>query len=98
METHMGIVFDWDARKARSNATKHGVTFEEGSTVLGDPLSLTIVDPTHSDPDDERFVTIGSSHRDRLLVVAHQDEDETIRIISVRKAMRHERKDYEKSE
>ena len=91
----MGIVVDWDSRKAKSNHTKHGVSFEEGSTVFGDPLSLTIADPAHSRPGEERFVTIGSSYLGRLLVVAHRDQDENIRIISARKAARRERKGYE---
>ena len=91
----MGIVFDWDSRKAKSNHAKHGVSFEEGSTVFGDPLSLTIADPAHSRPGQERFVTIGSSYLGRMLVVVHRDDDENIRIISARKATRRERKDYE---
>ena len=53
----MGIVFDWDSRKAKSNQTKHGVSFEEASTVFGDPLSLTIADPAQSRRAEERFVT-----------------------------------------
>lgn len=91
----MGIVFDWDPRKAKSNHAKHGVSFEEASTVFGDPLSLTIVDPAHSRPTEERFVTIGNSYLGGLLVVTHRDEGENIRIISARKATRRERKDYE---
>ena len=91
----MGIVFDWDSRKAKSNQSKHGVSFEEASTVFGDPMSLTIADPAHSRPAEERFVTIGSSYLGRLLVVVHRDEDKSTRIISARKAARRERKDYE---
>ncbi len=91
----MGIVFDWDLRKAKSNHAKHGVSFEEASTVFGDPLSLTIIDPSHSRVAEERFVTIGNSYLGQLLLVAHRDEGETIRIISARKATRRERKDYE---
>ena len=91
----MGIVFDWDLRKAKSNRAKHGVSFEEASTVFGDPLSLTIADPSHSRWAEERLVTIGSSYLGRLLVIVHRDEDESIRIISARKAARRERKDYE---
>ncbi len=91
----MGIVFDWDLRKAQSNRAKHGVSFEEASTVFGDPLSLTITDPAHSRLAQERFVTMGSSYLGRLLVVVHRDKDESIRIISARKAARRERKDYE---
>jgi uncharacterized DUF497 family protein len=91
----MGIVFEWDSRKARSNYAKHGVSFEEASTVFGDLLSLTIPDPSHSRPGEERFVTMGTSYLGRLLVVAHRDQQENIRIISARQATRRERKDYE---
>ena len=58
----MPLTFEWDEKKARLNARKHGVAFEEASTVFGDAGSLTIRDPAHSDTE-ERFVTIGSSHR-----------------------------------
>lgn len=91
----MGIVFDWDARKAKNNLAKHGVSFEEASTVFGDPLALTISDPSHSRLGEERFVTIGGSFLRRLLVIVHCDEDENIRIISARRATRRERNDYE---
>ena len=91
----MGIVFDWDPRKAKSNHAKHGVSFEDASTVFGDPLSLTIVDPSHSRPAEERFVTIGNSFLGNLLLVAHRDEGEDVRIISACKATRRERNDYE---
>ena len=91
----MGIVFDWDSRKAKSNQSKHGVSFEEASTVFSDPLSLTIADPARSRVAEERLVTIGNSYLGRLLVIVHRDEDDNIRIISARKAVRRERKDYE---
>jgi len=93
----MGIVFEWDSRKAKRNYAKHRVSFEEASTVFGDPLSLTIADPSHSRPAEERLVTIGGSYLGRLLVVVHCDVAESIRIISARKATRRERKDYEES-
>jgi uncharacterized DUF497 family protein len=63
----MPLSFEWD-QKARSNATKHGVRFDEASTVFGDALSLTISDPAHSQTED-RFVTLGRSHRGKLLVI-----------------------------
>ena len=91
----MGIVFEWDSRKARTNYAKHRVSFEEASTVFGDVLSLTIADPSHSRPGEERFVTIGSSYVGRVLVVVHCDVGESIRIINARRATRRERKDYE---
>lgn len=57
----MPLSFEWDANKARLNLAKHDVTFEEASTVFGDPLSLTISDPAHSQAED-RFIIIGESH------------------------------------
>jgi uncharacterized DUF497 family protein len=91
----MPLTFEWDARKARSNLAKHGVGFEEASTVFGDPLSLTIPDPEHSKIED-RFVTMGSPFTGKLLVVVHTDRGNNIRIISARRASRRERKSYEK--
>ncbi|MCL5264729.1 MAG: BrnT family toxin [Chloroflexi bacterium] len=68
----MGLVFEWDTRKAELNERKHGISFEEAATVLGDPLSLTILDPIHSEAE-ERFITIGRSIDRRLLVVVHTE-------------------------
>jgi len=92
----MALTFEWDANKARTNLAKHGIAFEEASTVFGDPPSLTIPDPVHSATED-RFVTIGSSHRGKLLVVVHTERDDNIRIISARIASRQERRVYEKA-
>lgn len=92
----MALTFEWDEKKARSNAGKHGISFDEGSTVFGDPLSLTIPDPSHSEVE-ERFVTMGSSHRGKLLVVVHTERGDNIRIISARPANRRERKAYEET-
>jgi uncharacterized DUF497 family protein len=90
----MPLNFEWDDKKAKSNAKKHGARFEEASTVFADGLSLTIQDPAHSQVED-RFVTIGSSYRGRLLVVVHTERGDNIRIISARRASRRERKSYE---
>jgi uncharacterized DUF497 family protein len=90
----MGLSFEWDEDKAKANIKKHKVSFEEASTVFGDPLSRTIFDPLHSDEED-RFIILGESNRRRLLVVVLTDRDERIRIISARTATRRERKDYE---
>ena len=87
--------FSWDNQKAASNQRKHGVTFEEGSTVLSDILSITIPDPLHPEME-ARFVTIGLSDNQRLLIVVHTDRGPAIRIISARVATAHERKRYEK--
>ena len=85
---------EWDSSKALSNLKKHGVSFEEASTALSDPMAATGADPDHSITED-RFVTFGVSERGRLIVVAHTDEGETIRIISARTASRGERELYE---
>lgn len=84
----------WDPRKARSNVRKHGVSFEEAATAVSDPLATTGADPDHSVTED-RYITFGVSARGRLLVVAHTEEYETIRIISARRASKGERKLYE---
>ena len=91
----MGLAFASDESKAAVNRRKHGVTFEEASTVFADPLSVTIYDPVHSD-DEDRFIILGESQRRRLLVVVFTDRGDRIRIISARVASRRERKDYEK--
>ena len=94
----MPIRFEWDVRKERRNLQKHGVGFDEASTLFGDTLSITIPDPEDSD-DEERWVTMGFSHRQRLLVVVHteQDEQQVVRIISARPADPDERREYEES-
>lgn len=92
----MSLTFEWDLRKARSNFVKHGVGFEEASTVFGDPLSFTIPDPDHS-VAEERYITLGRAFTSKLLVVVHTDRDDNIRIISARRASRRERKFYEKN-
>jgi uncharacterized protein len=90
------MTFEWDEQKAADNAQKHGVTFEEASTAFGDPLSVTIDDPDHSEAED-RFVLLGMSHTGRLVVVVHTARGDAIRLVSARLAMRRERKDYEQA-
>ena len=90
----MPIKYVWDPRKARVNFRKHGITFTEASTVFADILAITVRDPDHSD-DEERWVTLGHSARQRLLVVVHTEEQETIRLIGARLANRLERRKYE---
>jgi uncharacterized DUF497 family protein len=85
---------EWDARKARENLRKHGVSFEEASSVFFDSLSATGDDPDHS-ADEGRFVTFGVSSLGRLLVVAHVERGDAIRIISARRTTRAERNLYE---
>ena len=90
----MSLSFEWDAAKADANWKKHGILFEEASTIFCDPLSLTIPDPLHSDEED-RWVTTGESHQRRLLVVVTTDRGDTIRLVSARRATRRERRNYE---
>lgn len=84
----------WDPWKAASNLRKHDVSFEEASTVFADSLASTAADPDHS-LGQARWITFGESVRGRLLVVAHADEGDIIRIISARVATRHETRFYE---
>ena len=91
----MPLSFEWDEKKARANAAKHGVAFEEAATVFADTRSLTIPDPAHSQVED-RFIILGVSEAGKLLVVVHTERGDHLRIISARRASRRERKDYEK--
>jgi uncharacterized DUF497 family protein len=92
----MGLLFEWDSKKARRNLATHGISFDEASTAFRDPLSVTINDPLHSE-DEERLVLIGQSHRDRLLVIVHIERGDRIRIISARLATKKERLRYEEN-
>lgn len=89
--------FDWDKNKAVSNFAKHNVSFEEATTVFGDPLSDTFDDPDHS-AEEQRFLIIGHSEQGRLLFASHTDDGETVRIISAREPTRTEREKYERGE
>ena len=93
----MPLRFTWDRRKAAANLSKHGVSFPEAASAFGDPLSITIPDPDHS-LDEEHFILIGRSIRQHLVVVAHVERGDTIRIISARTASRRERRFYEEGE
>ncbi|WP_289032098.1 BrnT family toxin [uncultured Paraglaciecola sp.] len=88
--------FEWDSAKAESNLNKHGVSFDEASTVFFDELARLIPDPDSSNLE-ERFIILGQSKFHKLLVVCHcyRDEEQKIRIISARKADKHERRSYE---
>jgi uncharacterized DUF497 family protein len=90
----MDLEFEWDPRKAAANLRKHGVAFEEAVTAFADPHSITISDPDHS-VDEDRFILIGRSTVQRLLVVVHLERGERIRLISARLAARRERRTYE---
>ena len=86
--------FEWDPQKADGNLRKHGVSFQEGASVLADPFSVTYHDPDHS-VSEHRFITLGESRVGRLLMVAHTDRGDSIRIISARRLTRQERRQYE---
>ncbi len=88
-----GIEFEWDRDKERSNVAKHGVAFLEAIAVFGDPREVVIFDPDHS-RDEDRFVSIGLSDRGRLLVVSYTERSRKTRIISARRATRHEEATY----
>ena len=89
--------FSWDPKKAAANLKKHGVSFEEASTVFGDPLALLMTDPDHSREED-RYVLLGMSTRQRLLVLAFAERPPLTRLISARRATRIERRSYEEEE
>lgn len=87
--------FDWDEKKAASNLTKHGVSFNEAATVFGDLLGWTFPDRDHSQ-SEQRWITIGVSESGRILVISHTDRaDAEVRMISARRATKRERKFYE---
>jgi hypothetical protein len=90
------LLFEWDPNKAKENLEIHGVSFDEAGTAFRDALSLAIYDPLHSEAED-RFVLLGNSHKDRLLVVVHTVRGDNIRLISARKAAKKERKQYEEN-
>jgi len=89
--------FEWDPQKAASNQRKHGVAFQEAASVLSDSLSITYHDPDHS-ITEHRFITVGMSQSGRVLMVAHTDRGDNIRIISARRTTHQERKHYEEGE
>ena len=90
----VGYIFEWDPDKAEANLSKHGVSFAEGVTAFGDPLSMNMPDPDHSE-GEQRFIVLGMSDRYRLLVISYTQRPPRTRIISARLATRHERKQYE---
>lgn len=92
MYYNYAVRFTWDSRKAATNVRKHGVSFEEAASVFADPLGLAVEDAVHPG----RSLLIGLSERERVLVTVYSEVDEdTIRIISARRATSHERRHYE---
>lgn len=86
--------FDWDENKASGNLSKHEISFEEAKTVFSDVLYVDFYDPDHSDAE-ERYLIIGESNRERLLIVSYTERGDSIRLISAREVTRSEREVYE---
>ena len=86
--------FEWDPAKEARNIKKHNVSFKEAVTILGNPLSITIHDPDHSE-DEDRYLTVGCSSKGGFLIVAHTERGDNIRIINARKLTKSEKKSYE---
>jgi uncharacterized protein len=93
-ESPSGPKITWDLRKARANLRKHKVSFEEAETVFRDWLSVTKPDPDHS-LTERRFLTLGLSSKQRLILVAHTEDPDELRVISARRPTRSERDAYE---
>jgi len=96
----MNYNFEWDPVKAAGNLKKHGVSFEEATEVFVDPLQLSILDDTCE--SEERWITLGNTKLRKLRLVVHtflvyDDQQVCIRIISARRATRHEQKQYKES-
>ena len=88
------MIYEWSAAKAGINLQKHGVSFEEASTVFLDPFASTFSDPDHS-AAEVREITIGHTARHGLIFVAHCQRGDRTRIISARKVTKREREQYE---
>ncbi len=93
----MDFIFEWDDVKAERNRRNHGVSFDETQTVFIDYLSVMKPDVEHSNTE-ERLLIIGTSHKNRVIVVSYTERGDIIRLISARKATRHERKQYEEDD
>ena len=94
----MQYIFEWDPVKAKTNLSKHGVSFEEASEIFLDPLQLSLIDSEH----EERWITLGNTKSHKLHLVVHtfltyHQEQVTVRIISARTATAHEQRQYEDS-
>ena len=91
------MIYEWDPKKAAANLTKHKVSFDEATGVFTDPFALTFDDPDHS-LDEKRFITIGTSSKQRILFLAHADRGEDhVRIIHARPATKTEAHAYQES-
>lgn len=88
--------YEWNPEKAKVNLQKHQVDFEEASSIFDDPQFITFLDEEHS-ADEERYITIGLSNKNRLLIVAHTERNDNIRIISARKVTKNEERFYQET-
>jgi len=84
-------VYEWDADKASENFRKHGVDFADAATALTDEYAVTISD---NHPDEERFISLAMDALGRVLVVVYTWREDTVRLISARKATKPERRQY----
>lgn len=89
----MPLSFEWDPAKAATNLAKHGISFESAATAFGDPRSLVIPDPAHSQIEN-RFILLGQTSQGLMVVVVHVERGDRIRLISARRASRKERNMY----
>jgi len=92
------IKFTWDKTKAKSNQRKHGVSFEEATTVFYDDFALEFYDESHAQLEEDRYLMLGLSAKTRILLVCHcfKEDESTIRIISARKATKNETSFYKR--
>ncbi|NJN46377.1 MAG: BrnT family toxin [Candidatus Competibacteraceae bacterium] len=92
--------FEWDPKKEKINFQQHGITFEQASYVFADPYALNKYDNEHSEEDEDRWLLLGKSMNEVVLVVVHtfkdQDGIELVRIISARKATKNESTEYQR--
>jgi uncharacterized DUF497 family protein len=88
------VQFEWNTEKAEANLKKHQVSFDEAKTVFDDPLFVIFADPDHSF-EENRFIIMGESNQNQLLVVSYTERTSATRLISAREATRPERKKYE---
>ncbi len=86
--------FHWDEEKAEKNLKKHGVSFEEASTVWDDLFFIDFYDEEHS-IDENRFLIVGESKQNKLLIVSYVERENSVRIISAREITPKERRNYE---
>ena len=90
----MSTQFEWQEEKARANLLKHNVSFDEAQSAFNDPFYVIFYDPDHSD-EEERYIIIGRSQQDRLLMVSYTERGQKFRLISARIATRREKETYE---